>query len=331
MARGITENDVFTACDSLLLAGERPTIERVRQKIGRGSPNTVSPMLDAWFKGLGRRLQDPGAFAPAPDVPGPVLQAAQHFWEVSQTEARRDVDARVATGLADAEASVEDAMRAVAAAESSAESAAARIESLEGERALERAALDAERLDHRGTATKLDGSQARCRALEVQVAQLQQAALEERARADQAIAAANERGDGAERRAAMEIEGERVLRARAEKTTESVAKKFEEALRGQVAATEQLNAAEERFLSLRVRADQNDRELQAMVQRLEGQIQALEAALTETQLALSRANGQDVLVEQIVAKLVATSDAQAKAPKQQVEVGQGGRKKRPVT
>lgn len=129
----------------------------------------------------------------------------------------------------------------------------------------------------------------------------------------------------------MEIEGERVLRARAEKTTESVAKKFEEALRGQVAATEQLNAAEERFLSLRVRADQNDRELQAMVQRLEGQIQALEAALTETQLALSRANGQDVLVEQIVAKLVATSDAQAKAPKQQVEVGQGGRKKRPVT
>jgi hypothetical protein len=42
MPRGITENDVFTACDALLLAGERPTIERVPQKIGRGSPNTVT-------------------------------------------------------------------------------------------------------------------------------------------------------------------------------------------------------------------------------------------------------------------------------------------------
>jgi hypothetical protein len=44
MARGITENDVWTASDALLLEGARPTIERVRQKIGRGSPNTVSPV-----------------------------------------------------------------------------------------------------------------------------------------------------------------------------------------------------------------------------------------------------------------------------------------------
>ena len=42
MARGITEKDVFTACDALVLAGERPTIERVRQKVDRGSP-TLAP------------------------------------------------------------------------------------------------------------------------------------------------------------------------------------------------------------------------------------------------------------------------------------------------
>lgn len=43
--------------------------------------------------------QDPGAFAPAPDVPNPVMQAAQHFWEVAQAEARRDVDERITAGL----------------------------------------------------------------------------------------------------------------------------------------------------------------------------------------------------------------------------------------
>ena len=60
MARGITENDVWMACDALLLAGARPTIERVRQHIGSGSPNTVSPYLDTWFKGLGSANQGPG-------------------------------------------------------------------------------------------------------------------------------------------------------------------------------------------------------------------------------------------------------------------------------
>jgi hypothetical protein len=37
----------------LLAEGLRPTIERVRQKIGRGSPNTVSPMLERGFASLG--------------------------------------------------------------------------------------------------------------------------------------------------------------------------------------------------------------------------------------------------------------------------------------
>ncbi|WP_081857958.1 DNA-binding protein [Thiomonas sp. FB-Cd] len=131
MARGITEHDVFAACDALLLAGARPTIDRVRQSIGRGSPNTVSPMLDAWFKGLGRRLQDPGAFAAPPDVPEPILQAAQHFWETALAHTRADFDARLRDGLATAAANVEAekerAEQAVAAARE-AQATAARLE-----------------------------------------------------------------------------------------------------------------------------------------------------------------------------------------------------------
>lgn len=88
MATGITENDVWTAADALLLEGARPTIERVRQKIGRGSPNTVSPHLETWFRALGARIKDPGAFAAPPAIPDPVTQAATHFWEAALAEAR---------------------------------------------------------------------------------------------------------------------------------------------------------------------------------------------------------------------------------------------------
>src|SRR5689334_16079030 len=100
MARGITRDDVWKACDALLLEGERPTIERVRQKIGRGSPNTVSPLLDAWFKHLGGRIKDPGAFAAPPDLPDPIHQAAKHFWEAALAQTRLDFDARLHEGLA---------------------------------------------------------------------------------------------------------------------------------------------------------------------------------------------------------------------------------------
>ena len=88
MATGITETDVWSAADALLLEGARPTIERVRQKIGRGSPNTVSPYLETWFRSLGTRIKDPGAFAAPAAVPDPIAQAAAHFWEAALSEAR---------------------------------------------------------------------------------------------------------------------------------------------------------------------------------------------------------------------------------------------------
>lgn len=80
--RGVQQADVWIAADDLIAAGLRPTIERVRLKIGRGSPNTVSPMLDAWFATLGSRLgvTDDKKITGG-ELPPPVRQAMTKLWE----------------------------------------------------------------------------------------------------------------------------------------------------------------------------------------------------------------------------------------------------------
>ncbi len=99
LARGIQYEDVARAADALLQEGMRPTIERIRLHIGRGSPNTVSPMLEQWFSGLGKRLGGtdgaqnrgsmPGQGAEMPDA---VLQMAQTLWQKAASEAQLQSD-----------------------------------------------------------------------------------------------------------------------------------------------------------------------------------------------------------------------------------------------
>lgn len=100
-SRGVSETDVWQAADALLLEGARPTIERVRQKIGRGSPNTVSPYLETWFKTLGARIADPKAFSAPPALPDPISRAAKHFWETALTAARAEGAAALEAGRAE--------------------------------------------------------------------------------------------------------------------------------------------------------------------------------------------------------------------------------------
>jgi hypothetical protein len=79
--------DVDRAADALLREGERPTIERIRARLGRGSPNTINPLLDAWWKRLAGRL-DAGPAA-LHRLPEPVLLAAEGLWMQTLDEARR--------------------------------------------------------------------------------------------------------------------------------------------------------------------------------------------------------------------------------------------------
>lgn len=90
--RGVQQDDVWGAADALLAEGLRPTIERVRLKIGRGSPNTVSPMLEGWFATLGRRLGAGNTQQGAGTLPAPVLKAASNLWEFAVVSAHEEAE-----------------------------------------------------------------------------------------------------------------------------------------------------------------------------------------------------------------------------------------------
>src|SRR5260221_5753268 len=85
--RGVTAGDVERAADSLLRAGDRPTIEKIRQKLGTGSPNTINPLLDAWWKRLSARL-DAGPAA-LHRLPESVAHVAEALWMQALDEGRR--------------------------------------------------------------------------------------------------------------------------------------------------------------------------------------------------------------------------------------------------
>lgn len=102
LPRGVQTADVWDAADAVLMAGQRPTIERVRQKLGRGSPNTVAPMLEAWFAQLGQRLGTMsggsagnaavlGAMTTSgqPQPPASVLDLAQSLWDAALDQAKQ--------------------------------------------------------------------------------------------------------------------------------------------------------------------------------------------------------------------------------------------------
>jgi hypothetical protein len=86
-SRGITGRDVELAADALLRGGERPTIEKIREKIGRGSPNTINPLLDVWWKRLAARL-DAGPAA-LHRLPESVAHVAEALWMQALEEGRR--------------------------------------------------------------------------------------------------------------------------------------------------------------------------------------------------------------------------------------------------
>lgn len=78
MRKGITQDQVNAAADALVVAREKPTVERIRAQLGTGSPNTVLRMLETWRGALAQRLQD---VMQLPEMPTEVGQAAATLWK----------------------------------------------------------------------------------------------------------------------------------------------------------------------------------------------------------------------------------------------------------
>jgi hypothetical protein len=83
---GLTEADVAETADMLLLAGERPTPDRVRAVIGTGTHDVVAGFLDIWWENLGRRIIAPSIdpWTPPPEV----QQIAATLWIRATAHAR---------------------------------------------------------------------------------------------------------------------------------------------------------------------------------------------------------------------------------------------------
>lgn len=254
MPRGITETDVWTACDALLVNGSRPTIERVRHHLGRGSPNTVGPHLDTWFKGLGARIQDPAAFASPSGVPDPVCAAASQLWEAARAEARRDIEQRVAEGVAEAEAHALASETRAQHAEAALAASALTAQHAQQELTQVADALEQAVRNHAAEKARVDEVRTAMAATHLRIQQLEAELAAQRAEATKQLAAAIERADAADRRVAMELERERSARAKAERAAEVWAAKAEAARRETVAATDdfqhKLDAAHARKLHL---------------------------------------------------------------------------------
>ena len=113
MARSITSDEVHNAADVLLAAGTRPTVERIRLALGRGSPNTIGPMLEGWWTQVSQRLQHQLTL---PDVPEAVAAVMARVWETALETSRTQAEsalapmrAQLSEELANVEARLADA------------------------------------------------------------------------------------------------------------------------------------------------------------------------------------------------------------------------------
>lgn len=88
---GVTQAAVAEAADMLLVAGERPSPDRVRALIGTGSHDVIAGLLDVWWEDLGRRIIAPSAdpWTPPPEI----QQIAATLWVRAMAHARAVLEA----------------------------------------------------------------------------------------------------------------------------------------------------------------------------------------------------------------------------------------------
>jgi chromosome segregation ATPase len=184
----ISQSDVFRAADELLLDGRRPTIDRVRMRLGRGSPNTINDHLDAWWAKLGARLRDlPGR--EFPQLPERIAYTLQQLWNEALEGAREALQATLLEreqSLAQHEAALQERAQQLTERE---QAAAVRGSALEESLSLAREQLSATNQRAAGLEKSLQERDGECARIRTQLERLDASATEARAQFDAAAAA----------------------------------------------------------------------------------------------------------------------------------------------
>jgi hypothetical protein len=78
--------DVQRAADALLRQGRKPSVAAIREHLGGGSPNTITPLLAKYWEKLGSRLAD--GPASLEKVPEALARVTELIWRRALEEAR---------------------------------------------------------------------------------------------------------------------------------------------------------------------------------------------------------------------------------------------------
>src|SRR5580692_8437034 len=78
--------DVQRAADALLRQGRKPSVAAIREQLGGGSPNTITPLLAKYWEKLGSRLGDgPESLERVPEA---LARVTELLWRRALEEAR---------------------------------------------------------------------------------------------------------------------------------------------------------------------------------------------------------------------------------------------------
>jgi DNA repair exonuclease SbcCD ATPase subunit len=335
-SRGIQETDVFAAADALLAEGKRPTIERVRLKIGRGSPNTVSPLLEKWFATLGERLVSvqAGSSRPAgndPDgMPVGVRNAAKLLWETARREAeevQRGELASVRAELQGREEALAEAQHLLAQREEAFAHARASLDAALASSQQARETLERQLKEHAIEAHRvrmgLEDEIKRLTALLSQAAESQERQRREHVEAlaarDQDLRHAEERHAGQERRMLAEVDG---ARQSAKQLEAGLAREQQRRIQSEEAAARALEAGRRLLRDTQQAAQEVERELRdrlaehaGLLAQARSQGSALQQRLEdlERQLGEERKSHQDT--RGLLAEALAAVRAMEKPPR----------------
>ncbi len=114
----ITREEVVRTADALLATGVRPTAIRIREQLGRGSPNTIQPWLVEWRAGAaGPPAPIPPALASEASRRGGevLLTLLQSFWPKLREHLALEFDERLHDALAAAKDAHEEQVEATSA------------------------------------------------------------------------------------------------------------------------------------------------------------------------------------------------------------------------